>query len=162
MVGEPTRRYAPAVVSLQAVTASNRAALDALRVAPAQRRFVSGVSESLRQAAEHPGARAIPWGVYAMDTPVGFVVIADEVDGPPYIAHYLWKLLIDERHQRKGYGTATLDLIVEYFRGRAGVEVIWTSAGQGEGSPIPFYERYGFEQTGDIEEGEVKLRLTIT
>ena len=88
-------------------------------------------------------------------------MIADEVDGPPYIPHYLWKLLIDEHHQRKGYGTATLDLIVEYFRGRPGVEVIWTSAGQGEGSPIPFYERYGFEQTGELDEDEIKLRLTI-
>jgi diamine N-acetyltransferase len=162
MVSEPTRGYAPAVVSLQPITQSNRDALDALRVSPAQRRFVSGVSESLRQAAEHPGARAIPRGVYAEDMPVGFVMIADEVDGPPYIAQYLWKLLIDERHQRKGYGTATLDLIVEYFRDRPGVEVIWTSAGQGEGSPIPFYERYGFERTGDIQDGEVKLRLTIS
>ena len=149
------------MVSLQPITPSNRDALEALRVSPAQRRFVSEVRESLRQAAEHPGARAIPWGVYAKHTPVGFVMIADEVDGPPYIPHYLWKLLIDERHQRKGYGTATLDLIVEYFRGRQGVEVIWTSAGQGEGSPIPFYERYGFEQTGELEENEVKLRLTI-
>ena len=162
MVSEPRRGYAPAVVSLRPITQSNRDALDALRVSPAQRRFVSDVRESLRQAAEHPGARAIPWGVYAEDTPVGFVMIADEVDGPPYIAQYLWKLLIDERHQRRGYGTATLDLIVEYFRGRPSVEAIWTSAGQGEGSPIPFYERYGFEQTGDIQDGEVKLRLTIS
>jgi len=131
-------------------------------VAPGQERFVSSVVESLRQASEHPDAHAICWVVHAQDTPVGFVMIADEVDGPPYIAHYLWKLLIDERHQRQGYGTATLDLIVAYFRGRPGVEVIWTSAGQGEGSPIPFYERYGFEQTGEFEENEVKLRLTIT
>jgi diamine N-acetyltransferase len=150
------------VVSLQPLTESNRDALEALRVSPAQRRFASEVSESLRQAAEHPGARAIPWGVYDGDTPVGFVMIADEVDGPPYIAHYLWKLLIDERHQRKGYGTAALDLIVEYFRGRPGVEVIWTSAGEGEGSPIPFYERYGFERTGEYEEHEAKLRLAIS
>ena len=27
-------------------------------------------------------------------------MIADEVDGPEYIPHYLWKLLIDERYQR--------------------------------------------------------------
>jgi hypothetical protein len=40
--------------------------------------------------------------------------------------------------------------------------VLWTSAGQGEGSPIPFYERYGFEQTGEILDDEVKLRLTIS
>jgi hypothetical protein len=97
MVSEQTQRYPPPVVSLHPITQSNRDALDALRVSPAQRRFVSGVSESLRQAAEHPGARAISWGVYAEVTPVGFAMIADEVDGPPYIAQYLWKLLIDER-----------------------------------------------------------------
>ncbi len=58
--------------------------------------------------------------------------------------------------------TATLDLIVEYFRGRPGVEVLSTSAGQGEGSPIGFYERYGFERTGDIVfDDEVLLRLEL-
>jgi diamine N-acetyltransferase len=151
----------PPVVSLRPISRSNRAAVKALNVAAAQQRFVSGVADSLHEASEHPGARAISWGVYVEDTPVGFVMIADEVDGPPYISQYLWKLLIDERYQRKGYGTATLDLIVEYFRGRPGVEVIWTSAGQGEGSPIPFYERYGFEQIGELWGDEVKLRLTI-
>ena len=48
--------------------------------------------------------------VHDGDTPVGFVMIADEVDDPDYIPHYLWKLLIDERHQGRGLGTATLDL----------------------------------------------------
>jgi diamine N-acetyltransferase len=149
------------VVSLRPVDESNRDALEALRVSPAQRRHVSGVAESLREASEHAAARAICWGVYAEDTPVGFAMIADEVDGPPYIAHFLWKLLIDERFQRRGYGTATLDLIVEYFRGRPGVEVLWTSAGEREGGPIPFYERYGFERTGELWGDEVKLRLAI-
>jgi hypothetical protein len=40
--------------------------------------------------------------------------------------------------------------------------VIWTSAGQGDGSPIPFYERYGFERTGAIVfDDEVLLRLPV-
>ena len=89
-------------------------------------------------------------------------MISDEVDGRGYIAQYLWKLLIDARHQRRGYGTAALDLVAEYFRARPGVEVMWTSAGQGEGSPIPFYERYGFERTGEIVfDDEVLLRLRL-
>ena len=149
------------MVSLQPITPSNRDALEALRVSPAQRRFVSEVRESLRQAAEHPGARAIPWGVYAEDTPVGFVMIADEVDSPDYTPQFLWKLLIDERHQGQGYGKATLDLIVEYFRGRPGVEAMTTSAVPGEGSPVTFYERYGFVRTGEIDDGEIVLRLMI-
>ncbi len=149
------------MVVLRALSESNREAIEALRVSPSQERFVSSVARSLAEAAEHPGARALSWAVYADDTPVGFVMISDDVDGPDYVPHYLWKLLIDERHQRKGFGTATLDLIVEYFRGRPGVEVVTTSAGQGDGSPIAFYERYGFERTGDVHAGEVELRLGL-
>ena len=117
-------------------------------MAPSQERFVSE---------RRPSRYAKPPSIPALTRctgrsmprtrAVGFVMIADEVSGPDYIPHYLWKLLIDERHQRQGYGTATLDLIVEYFRDRPGVEALTTSAGQGEGSPLAFYERYGFERT---------------
>jgi diamine N-acetyltransferase len=87
-------------------------------------------------------------------------MIADEVADPDYIPHYLWRLLIDAGSQRRGYGTATLDLIVSYFRDR-GVSEMFTSAGQGEGSPIAFYERYGFRPTGEVHDGEIFLRLAI-
>ncbi|HEY6568234.1 MAG TPA: GNAT family N-acetyltransferase [Actinomycetota bacterium] len=151
------------MVTLRPIDADNRSAVEGLRTTPAQERFVSTVAASLAEAAEEPGARAIWWAVYDEETPVGFVMIADEVDGDDYIPHYLWKLLIDEHYQRRGFGTATLDLIVEYFRGRPGVEVLTTSAGQGDGSPIPFYERYGFVRTGEIAfDDEVLLRLDLT
>ena len=93
------------------------------------------MAQSLREAAEHPDARALCWAIQDRDTPVGFVMIADEVGSPDYMPHYLWKLLIDKRYQRQGFGTATLDLIVEYFRGRPGVEVLSTSAASGRRQP---------------------------
>ncbi len=77
------------------------------------------------------------------------------------MAEDIWKLLIDVRYQRRGLGTATLDLIVEYFRNR-GVVTMSTSAGQGEGSPVTFYERYGFKRTGDFHGDEIMLRLEIS
>jgi diamine N-acetyltransferase len=155
-------RSLPAGVSLRPITASNRGAVEALRVTPEQGQFVSDVTDSLLEAAEEPDGRAISWAVYSDETPVGFVMISDEVGAPGYIPHYLWKLLIDERYQRQGFGTATLDLVVEYFRGRPGVDVVSTSAGQGEGSPIAFYERYGFVRTGDIVfDDEVLLRFEL-
>jgi len=122
---------------------------------------VSSVRESIREAAKEPHAQAVYWAIYDGETPVGFVMIADEVGSPDYIAHFLWKLLIDEHHQRRGLGTATLDLIVEYFRNRK-VRTMWTSAGQGEGSPVAFYERYGFKRTGDLHGDEILLRLEIS
>ena len=149
------------MVSLRAIDDTNREAVDALRITPAQELFVSGVGESLQEAVDEPDGRALYWAVYADDTPVGFVMISDDVGAPGYIAHYLWKLLIDARFQRRGYGTETLDLIADYFRTR-GVEEMWTSAGQGDGNPIAFYERFGFERTGPIVfDDEVLLRLSL-
>jgi diamine N-acetyltransferase len=149
-------------IHMRPLTPDNRDELEALRLASGQDQFVNTVAEALEEAAEEPGGRAIQFGLYDDETPVGFVMISDEVDGPGYIAHYLWKLLIDARQQRRGYGTAALDLVADYFRARPGVEAMWTSAGQGDGSPIPFYERYGFVRTGDIVfDNEVLLRLDL-
>ncbi len=151
------------MVSLRPIDDSNREAVKALRVSPAQEQFVSGVADSLLEAAAEPDGRALYWAVYSGATPVGFVMISDEVGSSDYIPHYLWKLMIDERYQRQGFGTAALDLVVNYFRGRPGVEALTTSAGQGEGSPVTFYERYGFERTGDIVFGdEILLRFALS
>ena len=160
--GADDRRLTAREVDLRPITEANRAEIEALKISPGQEQFVSSVTDSLLEAAADPGGRALYWAVYEGEAPVGFVMISDEVDGPEYIPQYLWKLLVDERHQRRGIGTATLDRIVEYFRARPGVDVMWTSAGQGDGSPIPFYERYGFERTGEIVfDDEVLLRLEL-
>jgi diamine N-acetyltransferase len=150
------------VVSLRPITDSNREAVEALDVSPAQRQFVSNAADSIREAAREPAGRALYWAIYADETPVGFVMISDDVGTPDYFPQYLWKLFIDRRYQGRGYGTATLELIGEYFLTRPEVEVMRTSAGQGKGSPIGFYERYGFERTGDIVfDDEVLLQLKL-
>ena len=150
------------MVTLRPLDDTNREELLARRVTEAQLRFIPSVADSLAEAEAEPDGRAIQWGLYDGDTPVGFVMVSDEVDAPGYYPQYLWKLLIDERHQRRGYGTAALDLVADFFRRRPEVEFMLTSAGQGEGSPISFYERYGFVRTGDIVfDGEVLLRLEL-
>lgn len=150
------------MVTLEPIDAANRAEVEALTVSPAQEQFVASVAESLVEAVEDPGGRAIRWAICSDGVPVGFVMISDEVDEPGYISQYLWRLLVDQRHQRRGYGTAALDLIVAYFRHCPGVEVMWTSCGEGAGSPLGFYERYGFTQTGErVFDDELLLRLEI-
>jgi diamine N-acetyltransferase len=111
-------------------------------------------------------ARAEPrtWSVHDGDRLVGFVMISDNIEDPgdemlgPY---YLWRLLVDARFQGRGYGAATLDAVVEYLRTRPGAEALLTSSGRGEGSPLPFYEHYGFVPTGEIKWDEVVLRLDL-
>lgn len=149
------------MVTLRPLSEANRQAAEALRVAPGQERFVSSVADALREAAEHPAAHALCWVVYDGETVVGFAMVADEVDSPEYLPHYLWKLLIGERHQRRGIGTAVLDLVVAYFRDRPGAATLTTSAHEGNGSPIGFYEHYGFRRTGETHGDEVLLRLRL-
>jgi diamine N-acetyltransferase len=146
--------------SLRPATDENRGALEALTVAPGQYEFINSVADAFLEAEEEPDGRAIQFGLYDGDTLVGFVMLSDEVGNPSYVAHFLWKLLIDERFQRRGYGTAALDLVAAHFRSR-GADTMWTSASEGEGGPIPFYERYGFVRQGKTSWGEVMLRFDL-
>jgi len=73
---------------------------------------------------------------------------------------YLWRLLIDRMHQRRGIGTATLELLVEQCRAW-GDRALVTSWEPGQGSPEAVYIRFGFVPTGNIVDGEVEGRLTI-
>jgi len=92
------------VVRLEPLTEANRAELVALELDERQLRFVNTVAEALEEADGEPGGRAIRFGLYDGAAPVGFVMISDEVDGPGYIAHYLWKLIVDVHHQRADTG----------------------------------------------------------
>jgi diamine N-acetyltransferase len=150
------------------VTEADRAAALAVERGPGQDRFVAGVDASFDDAVRD--ARAMPryWTVNDGEDVVGFAMISDGVpaerlatDADLVGPYFLWRLLIDRRRQRRGYGTATLDAIVDYLRTRPGADVLYTSAAQGEGSPQPFYERYGFVPTGAIVEDEVVLRLDL-
>jgi diamine N-acetyltransferase len=151
-------------VSLREITLANRAAVEALTVTAVQAEYVTGVAESLVEAAETPDA--CPWyrAVYADGTPVGFVMISDGiiVVNPAYLGPYfLWRLLIDRRYQRRGYGSAALSLVVEYVRTRPGARVLLSSMVQGPASPIGFYLRQGFRATGEVHEDELVLELDL-
>jgi len=152
-------------VTLREITDANRADILRLAVAPEQTELVDGVAHSLAEAAAKPDA--CPWcrAIYAEAVPVGFVMLTDGVPpGHPQFSdpYYLWRLLIDAGHQRCGYGTAALDLVVQYVRGRPGAVELVTSAVPGVGSPIPFYERLGFRATGTMYGDEHVLVLPLS
>jgi diamine N-acetyltransferase len=157
-------RLAAVVVTLGEITDENREAVLALRVAPGQERFVSSVRDSLAEAAEYPHAR--PWyrAVCAGGEPVGFVMVSWNVEPqPPEIIGpwFLWKLLIGERHQGRGYGSAAVRQVAEAVRAAGAAELL-TSYVPEDGGPAGFYERLGFVPTGDRDvNGEVIVRLVL-
>jgi diamine N-acetyltransferase len=152
------------VVSLREITEDNRAAVEALAVTEEQSHYVASVTKSLQDALDYPDARAWHRAVYVDDEPVGFVMISDgiTVDDPSYVGpYYLWRLLVDHRFQRRGYGTAALDLVVEHVRTRPDARTFLVSHVVGPTSPVTFYQQYGFRLTGDVHEGEPILELEL-
>ena len=149
-------------VTLRENTDANRDAVTALRVGPGQDRFVGGVEESIREAAETP--EGAPWyrAIYAGDEPVGFVMLSWNVTPQPGIIGpwFLWRLLIDERFQGRGFGRGALRLVVELIHAEGATELL-TSYQPGDGEPWPFYEKLGFVPTGEIDGTEVVLRLDL-
>src|SRR5262249_3100564 len=123
-------------VTLGEITDVNRDAVLALGVAPEQERFVGSVGGALAEAAEYPHAR--PWyrAVFADGNPVGFVMVSWNVEPqPPEIIGpwFLWKLLIDERHQGRGYGREVVRQVAELVRAQGATELLTSYVAQAGG-----------------------------
>jgi diamine N-acetyltransferase len=84
------------------------------------------------------------------------------VDNPDYLGPYfLWRLLVDRRHQGNGYGRAALWLAVGHVRTRPDARTLLTSAVPGPDSPVGFYVAQGFRLTGGWHQGEAVLELDL-
>lgn len=151
-------------VTLAEITDTNRAAVLALRAAPGQQRFVGSVRDSLADAADHPHAN--PWyrALLADGEPVGFVMLSRNVTPrPPEIIGpwFLWRLLVDERHQGRGYGRRAVGLVVDLVRAAGATELLTSYVPEPAG-PAGFYRRLGFVPTGDLDDsGEIIVRLPL-
>jgi diamine N-acetyltransferase len=151
-------------VELREISAANRDAIVALRVAAAQERFVGTVADALADAQDIPEAK--PWyrAVYAGDDPVGFVMLSWDVPPePPRIIGpwFLWKLLIDLHYQRRGYGREVVGHVAELVAANGAIELL-TSCVPGAEGPLGFYLRIGFTPTGESDEnGETILALDL-
>ncbi|MBT8165219.1 MAG: GNAT family N-acetyltransferase [Acidimicrobiia bacterium] len=145
-----------AEVTLQEVTKETLWSVMTLEVAEDQGHLVAPNSMSIAEAYFEPKA----WfrAICADEAPVGFLMLFDDPDAPRY---YLWRMMLAEGQQRKGYGTRALELLVEYVRSRPNATEIIVGAIPGEGSPQAFYERFGFVPTGEVKGGEVQLKLEL-
>ena len=156
-------RHQPTEVSLIEVTTENVAQVTKLRTHKTQEAFVATMAETFVDALFPEiidGAPVVPWlrAVVADDEMVGFVMLALRTEHHP--EPYLWRLLIDRRHQRRRIGQRVLELVAEECRAM-GDETLVTSWGEGKGSPRPFYLANGFEPTGNLMDGETEGRKRL-
>jgi diamine N-acetyltransferase len=75
--------------------------------------------------------------------------------------YFLWRLLIDARFQRRGYGRAAMMLVIGVVRQSPGATDLYTSVHPGDDGPAPFYRSLGFEPTGEWFDGEEVYRVPL-
>ena len=137
-----------------------------LDVSAKQRAYVASNALSIAEAHFCPGA----WfrGVFVDETPVGFVMLFDptvpgSAEREP-IAHNevrLWRLMIDQRHQRKGYGRKVLDLVCEHVRLGGKADRLLSSYIAGPDGPESFYLSYGFQNTGGFRNNGREIEIVL-
>ena len=104
---------------------------------------------------------AWPRAIYLDDTPIGFVMLSlksdDDDDIPSY---YLWRFMVAQAYQAKGYGKQVLDMIIDKCR-EDHITILYTSCETKGKQPYKFYIDYGFIDTGIVDEGEQVLKYTL-
>ena len=146
-------------ITLQPINDENRAAVLALSVREDQP-FVAPNWYSLKEAdetnAEHPGV-ARPFAIYADERLVGFCMFSftPEADDPDD-RYWLWRFMIDQNEQGKGYGQAALAEIIKYFKDN-GADLLYLSTEPENERGLHVYHKAGFRETGVISDDEATL-----
>jgi histidinol dehydrogenase len=151
---------APVVFSVRPVDRSNAEAVMKLQVAPGQRSFVAPVDRSLAQVAYEPCGRAM--AMFDGEQAVGMMLLYDvrKDEEEPANQLYVWRLLVDARFQKRGYGRLAMAWVVDEAR-REGYAEVGLSHVDKPGHAGAFYEKLGFAYTGEVDEGERKMLLKL-
>lgn len=141
-----------------------------------QKKFVDTNVESLAEAYASiaNGGHATPYAVYDGDVMVGFVMytFADKPGGDlseplTLPCYFIWRILIDQRYQGKGYGKQAITKLIQEIQTKPYGEAdrIYTSWAPGNIASKSLFASLGFVETGEIDgtldDHEVIVKLDI-
>lgn len=146
-------------IALQPINAENWLNCVRLKVDDSQTKFVASNAFSLAQSKYEP--ESVPLGIYDDTTMVGFLMYHPEDYGMAKI-WFIERLKIAKEYQGKGYGRAAMQVLIDQFRAQPGYEAILISFVPENTVAAKLYASLGFEDTGEIEEGEIVYRMALT
>ena len=148
------------IIELQEINNNNIAECEHLSVSNEQKQYIASNTESLTAAKDNTDV-ARPFAIYANGKMVGFTMLAfDEDYADPNDRYWLWRLMIDNDLQRNGYGTAALQVIIQYFRDH-GAKHIRLSTKETNTYALSMYRKAGFCDTGEMNGEEIVLQLDL-
>jgi diamine N-acetyltransferase len=134
-------------VELRELTKDNWIDCIDLEVAEDQTRFVAPNLYSIAEGSFTPGTEKR--AIYAGDTMVGFVMWkVDSINS--FAGHWIWRFMIDRKHQRQGYGRAAMEQVIDLIKADPDADDIYVSFVTGNLGAERLYHSVGFENTGVI------------
>ena len=74
--------------------------------------------------------------------------------------YWLWRFMMDQTQQGKGYGQAALAEIIQYFRDLGADRILLSTEPENE-CGVHIYHKAGFRETGEVNDGEAVLKLAL-
>ena len=147
------------MIHLRKITEENFIDAFHLKLALEQERFVSHPIRSLAQAYVYRD-QCQPFGIYNGDTMVGYVMVIYDYDIPEYD---IWHMMIDESYQKRGYGSAALDRVLDYIKSKpfGSSNRVTLTCNRENIRALNLYQSKGFTETGAADEDEIELSLMM-
>ncbi|MBQ4898808.1 GNAT family N-acetyltransferase [Paenibacillus sp. Marseille-P2973] len=142
------------MIQLKEIDRNNFFDVIKLSVAEEQKDFVATNLFSLAQAKAFP--ECICLAIYDDDVLVGFTMYCIDEDDHEY---WIYRLMIDAKHQSKGYGRAAMELLIDRIKEDEQHRVIHISFEPNNVQAKHLYEKLGFEADGRVIDGEVVYKL---
>lgn len=160
------------MIHLEKINAKNLWDVVDLEVAKEQEMFVAPNDISIAQAYTAVGTEcsALPFGIFDGDKAVGFLMIgfneaALEEDAPEILKsnYSLWRLMIDEKYQNKGYGREAIRLALDFIRTWPCGEAEYCALSYEPENEIAkkLYHSFGFEENGEMDGDEAVAALKL-
>ena len=146
------------MIELKPITEDNFIDTFNLKLAPGQESFVSHPVRSLAQAYVYRD-QCQPFGIYAGEKMVGYVMVIYDYDVPEYD---IWHMMIDEGSQGHGYGSEALDRVIEFIKTKpfGDSDRVALTVNKDNSVARKLYESRGFAATGFEDEDEIEMVLT--
>jgi len=155
------------IITLRPITSENW--IDCIELASTEEQqrigFVSPNQFSLAQAYAERWWQ--PWGIYAAEIIVGFVLYGRwPLVGLPVHhgyaepgVYFILRFMIDGRYQGRGYGRAGLERVIEQIKAESGAQTITISYDPINTVMAHLCTCLGFQPTGRLIDGEIEARL---
>jgi len=150
------------MVGLKEITEDNFYEVIELKVNDAQETS-KFVAPNVRSIAEcwlyRKNDDVFPYAVYDKDEVVGFLLLDLDKEEREYM---IWRMMVDEKHQGRGYGRKIIEAAIEMAVKDKGYDVLVADYVEGNVQMKYLLESLGFKRTGfDEENNEVVMRLNI-